>query len=459
MSRTRSSRAVPSAMIAAGVPLLVAAAALPASAAVLPPAETSLVSVSSQLVQGDSFSGGGTVSATGRYVAFASFATNLVAGDTNGSTDVFLRDRLTGTTRRTSLAPGGAEVSGDYLDLDLSRSGGRLGFVSDATGLAPGADGRFHAFVQDLGGRARLVSRSSGGAVENGATVGAALSGDGRSVAFTSTATNLVPGDTNGVTDVFVRDLPSGTTTRVSVGRSGAQGDGLSFDPAVSRDGRFVAFASAASNLVAGDTNGLVDVFVRDRVAGRTVLVSRGAYGAPADNGSGEPSLSDDGSRVAFSSDATNLVGGDTNGTTDVFVRDLRSGVLRRVSVAAGGGPAGGESSAPSISGDGTRVLFHSVAANLVRGDGNSTRDVFLRDLAAGTTRLVSVGPGGRLGDGPSFAGDLSADGRHAVFDSRATNLVAGDTNGESDVFARDEAGDVLIVHESRHRQRLGRVS
>jgi Tol biopolymer transport system component len=418
-------------------------AALPAAAGAVAPAETSLVSVSSQLVQGDSFSGGGTVSAGGRYVAFTSFAGNLVAGDTNGVTDVFLRDRLAGTTRRTSLAPGGTEVVGDYFDLHLSDAGTRLAFISSAAGLAPGANGRYHAFVQDLGsGTTRLVSRSSGGAVENGATLGAALSGNGRFVAFVSTATNLVAGDTNGVIDVFVRDLRSARTILVTAGRNGAPADGLSVDPAISRDGRFVAFASAASNLVAGDTNGLVDVFVRDLATGRTTLLSRARGGGPADNGSGEPSISADGTRVAFSSDATNLVAGDTNGTSDVMVADVRSGTVRRVSAGTGGGPADGESSAPSISGDGTRVLFHSVATNLVRGDTNGTRDVFVRHLAA-ATRLVSVGPGGRLGDGPSFAGDLSADGRHAVFDSRATNLVDGDTNGESDVFARDAPGDV----------------
>jgi Tol biopolymer transport system component len=423
----------------------VAVAALPASAGAFTPAETSLVSVSSQLVQGDGFSAGGTVSAGGRYVAFISSAGNLVAGDTNNAVDVFVRDRLAGTTRRTSLAPNGSEVVGDYFDLHLSYAGTRLGFVSTA-GLAPGANGRFHAFVQDVGGATRLVSRSTSGAVENGATVGAALSGDGRFVAFTSTSTNLVAGDTNGVEDIFVRDLQSATTIRVSVGRNGAQGNGLSVDPAISRDGRYVAFASAASNLVAGDTNGFVDLFVRDLATGRTTLLSRARDGGPTNNGSGEPSVSDDGGKVAFSSDATNLVAGDTNGTTDVFVADVRSGAVRRVSVAAGGGAGNGESSAPSISGNGTRVLFHSVATNLVRGGTNATRNVFVRDLTAAATRLVSVGPGGRLGDGPSFAGDLSADGRHAVYDSRATNLVDGDTNGQDDVFARDETGDGCLA-------------
>jgi Tol biopolymer transport system component len=361
----------------------VAVAALPASGGVFAPAETSLVSVSSQLAQGDASSGGGTVSAGGRYVAFLSSAGNLVPGDANRTTDVFVRDRLAGTTRRTSLAPNGSEVVGDYFDLHLSHAGTRLGFVSTAP-LAPGANGRNHAFVQDLGGATRLVSRSTGGAVENGATVGAALSGDGRFVAFASSATNLVPGDTNGEIDIFVRDLRSSTTVRVSVGRNGAQANWFSVDPAISRDGRFVAFASAASNLVADDTNGQVDVFVRDLATGRTTLLSRAPDGGPADLGGGEP----------------------------------------------------------SISGNGTRVLFHSVATNLVRGDTNGTRDVFVRDLAVAVNRLVSVGPGGRLGDGPSFAGDLSADGRHATFDSRATNLVDGDTNGQDDLFARDEPGD-----------------
>lgn len=405
-------------------------------------ATVSRVSLGAGAAQPNSFSGAGSLSGSGRYAAFLSFADNLVAADTNGTSDVFLRDRLAGSTRRVSVGPGGVETTGNVADPDLSRDGLTLLFQSDAPNLTLDSDGRAHAYVHAVvTGRNRLVSVSSTGAVANGSTLGAALACGGRHVAFASSATNLVPGDTNGAIDVFVRDLTAGTTRRVSVGPGGRQADGFSVDPAISCDGRFVAFASVATTLGGGPTGGLSHVYVRDLRDGVTRRVSVGFGGATPDNGSGEPALSGDGFTLAFQSDATNLVAGDTNAASDVFVADVRSGAVRRVSRAAPGGSARGESSAPAVSHDGGRVLFHSVAA-LVPRDVNGTRDVYVRDLRAGSLRPISITADGATADGPSFAGDLSPDGRHALFESRATDLVPGDTNGQPDVFAWDEAGD-----------------
>jgi Tol biopolymer transport system component len=231
--------------------------------------------------------------------------------------------------------------------------------------------------------------------------------------------------------------------TRVPVDAGGQQANSDSFEPAISAAGRFVAFASYASNLVPGDTNNDFDVFVRDRKAQVTQRVSVGPGGQQANGNSFEPAISADGRLVAFSSGASNLVPGDTNGTSDVFVRDRKAQVTRRVSVGPGGQQANGESLKPAISAHGRLVAFSSGASNLVPGDTNGTSDVFVRDRVAQVTRRISVGPGGQQANGGSHSPAISADGRFVAFVSRASNLVAGDTNGASDVFVRDRVAQV----------------
>jgi Tol biopolymer transport system component len=273
----------------------------------------------------------------------------------------------------------------------------------------------------------------------------AELSLDGRYAAFVSSAAGVVAGDTNGKPDVFLRDRVAGTTVRVSVATGGGQGNGRSDLPSISRDGRYVAFYSEATNLVAGDTNGQPDIFVRDRVAGTTTRVSVSSGGSQANGDSAFPSISDDGQVVAFSSSGSNLVNGDGNGTVDIFVRDRSAGTTRRVSVSSAGAGGNGASINPALSGDGAVVAFVSDAGNLVPGDVNGNRDVFVR--AAGATQLVSVGAGGAPADSLSTEPAVSRNGRYVAFDSSAGNLVAGDTNGFQDVFVRDRvAGTTQLV-------------
>ncbi|MGE3844904.1 MAG: TolB family protein, partial [Vicinamibacterales bacterium] len=290
------------------------------------------------------------------------------------------------------------------------------------------------------------VSVASGGGQSAGAGAWsrqAAVSADGRYVAFESLALNLVAGDTNGRQDVFVHDRVLNITTRVSVGPAGLQADSGSETPAISADGRFVAFVSSASNLVPGDTNSAADVFVHDRISGQTTRVSVATGGAQAMKSSVMPALTADGRYVAFTSDANTLVAGDTNNQGDIFVHDRVSKVTTRVSVATGGAQGNLSSHTPVISGTGCLVAFVSAASNLVPGDTNGVEDVFVHDCATGVTTRVSVATGGGQSDGPAASSgypSISADGRYVAFQSLASNLVERDTNGASDVFVHDRA-------------------
>jgi Tol biopolymer transport system component len=284
----------------------------------------------------------------------------------------------------------------------------------------------------------QLVSVTSSNAQGNDASWFPAISADHRFVAFGSLADNLVAGDTNGVSDVFVRDRFTGTTERVSVSTGGGEADGFSSLPSISADGRYVAFHSSATNLVAGDTNGAFDVFVRDRQAGTTIRVSVSSAGLQGDGNSDYPAISADGRYVAFRSLATNLVAGDTNGTYDVFVRDLQTSTTERVSVSTSGAGGNLASYFPTISGDGRYVAFRSDAPNLVAGDMNVAADAFVRDRQLGTTELVSVSSAGAQANSYSYDPSISANGRYVAFWSNASNLVSGDTNGHADIFLRD---------------------
>lgn len=256
---------------------------------------------------------------------------------------------------------------------------------------------------------------------------------DGRYVAFTSLLPNLVVGDTNSTTDIFVKDRVAGAFTRVSEGVAG-QANAGSFTPSISADGQFVAFASAASNLVTGDTNGAVDIFVRDRTAGTTTRVSVSSGGVQGNGASTAPSISGDGRFVAFVSEANNLVVGDTNGQPDIFIYDRDQHVTTRAS----GSNANGPSRAPAISGDGQYTVFESDAGNIAGGDGNGFTDIFLFNYVTGSVTRMSVATSGALADGPSQSPAISPDGRYIAFSSVATNLSVGDTNGIYDIFVRD---------------------
>jgi Tol biopolymer transport system component len=281
---------------------------------------TTRVSVGAGGAQGNRYSGVGGISADGRYVAFRSYASSLVADDTNGEQDVFVHDRQTGRTTRVSLDPRGAQFAASSGPTAISPYGRYVGFyVSPERGF-------WQSFLYDREtGRTTRLSVGIGGKRANGDVSIAGISLHGRFVVLTSIASNLVPDDTNGEQDVFVRDRQTGRTTRVSVGAGGAQGNAGSIGAGISADGRYVTFDSNATNLVPGDTNDLGDVFVHDRQTSRTTRVSVTARGAQAAGGnSANPAISADGQHVAFNSHAANLARRDTNAAFDIFVATRR---------------------------------------------------------------------------------------------------------------------------------------
>ena len=416
-----------------------------------PPGVTERISISSLGTAGDNDSLLAAVSADGQLVAFVSLASTLVPGDTNDTSDVFVRDRVTGTTERVSVNGRGRQSSGGdaggLLDTNwgppaISSDGRYVAFASSATNLVKGdRNGVADVFVRDrVAGTTERVTMVNRKVEANGESSQPAISPDGRFVAFASFADNLVPADTNFTSDVFVADRTGGAPQRVSVSNTGQQGENRSESPSISADGRFVAFTSSSDALVSGDLDGASDVFVRDRVAETTEGVSVAPTASGFGATSSSPAITPDGRFVAFDSWEPDLVPGDTNNSFDVLVRDRATGALERISVSSAGVQGDDWSLAPSISSDGNLVAFHSFAGNLVSGDGNFDFDVFVRDRAAGTTVRASVRTDGTEG-GLSLGSQnpsISGNGLVVAFESEA-DLVPADTGFPVDVFTHDE--------------------
>jgi Tol biopolymer transport system component len=401
---------------------------------------TALVSVASNGTQANDFSGvespygrGVAVSGDGEIVAFSSFATNLAAGDVNGTYDVFVHDRRAGTTACVSVDSAGVPGNAGSSSPSISADGRFVAFTSAADNLVSGDEnGAADVFVRDrLSG---VTERASAGFDANIVSTSAAISADGRFVAF---ATYAWPPDPNDAEPrgIYVRDRFAASTERIDLGPDGAPYD--AGELAISADGRFVAFFSF-TNVVTDDTNGVGDIFVHDRQAGATERVSVGSSGMQGNYDSRSPRISGDGRFVVFHSLADGLVPGDTNETHDVFVRDRETGETRRASVGSDGAEGNDESSIADISADGRFVSFHSAASNLDHGDDNAMYDVFVHDLVSGETTRVSLAAGGGGANSSSFSASLSGDGAVVAFASGADNLVRHDTNERGDVFVRD---------------------
>ena len=403
------------------------------------------VSVDSAGIEGDKASGAPDVSADGKLVVFESEAANLVIGDTGGMQDVFLHDRTTGVTLRVSER-GGIGGDAESGRPAISADGSTVVFESLARNLVVGdMNSRWDIFSYDVA--TGVIRRASLGSVveeANGDSREPAVSDDGSHVAFYSDATNLHINDHNLFRDVFVRDMGASVTHLASFAGGGMSGDGDSgFFTAValSGDGRRVAFISSASNLVLGDTNGFGDIFLTDLSTSLVQRVSITTAGTEGNSSCRSCDISSDGLLVAFDSAASNMVAGDMNGAPDVFLRDTVAGTTRRVSVSSSGTEGNAYSRYPALSGDGSVVAFESAATNLVAPDLNGATDVFSREVASGEVTRVSEGTGGIGANGGSTGASLNLDGTLTVFGSDARNLVAGDMNSVSDVFAAAASG------------------
>lgn len=300
------------------------------------------------------------------------------------------------------------------------------------------------------GGPIQRVSVASDGTEADYYSSMPAISSDGRFVVFSSSASNLVPGGTNGEKHIFVHDRLTGTTELVSKASDSTQANSDCYEPVISGDGRYVAFYSNADNLVPDDTNNKWDVFVHDRQSGTTERVSVASDDSQSNRESYGPAISYDGRYVGFSSWASNLVDDDTNGWCDAFVHDRQTGTTERVSVSTTGAQATRNMYMDSISGDGRYVAMHGPASNLVSGDANGADDIFVRDRQEETTKIFSLGPFGLQANGDSKNARFSDDGRYLVFVSEATNLVSGDTNGNDDIFICDlQSGTIERITEA----------
>ena len=418
---------------------------------------TECASLTSTGVQGNgnSYWGNGPsdryISADGRFVAFRSESSNLAPGDTNGQPDVFLRDMLTGTTERVSVSTAGVQGDGASALPSISGDGRYVAFESDATNLVAGdTNGWTDVFVRDrIAGTTELVSLSSAGAQANCQSSRPSINADGRFVAFTSCTTNWIPGKVQALNDIFVRDRLLGTTEWVNPPLLVANNNHHSGTSSISDDGRYVTYASLANTLAVTsfDTLYTSQIYTRDRQTATTewTSVCTAVSGEACD--SYEPSISGDGRFVAYESDSTTAVPNDTNGYRDIFVRDRQAATTERVNVSSTGaqavtvGPSVsvGTSSHGSISRDGRYVAFDSCATNLDPADALpfNFQDVFVRDRLTGTTTLASANGAGAPGSSLSENPAISADGLSIAFASFATNLAGPDTNFAPDIFVR----------------------
>lgn len=420
-----------------------------------PPGVTERVSVDSAGNEGNDRSGfvsGPAISADGRFVAFDSTATNLIAGG-NLPFGIFLHDRLTGTTEVASVSSKGNEGEGLNSSPDLSAEGRYVAFDSDAPNLVPGDRNDItDVFRRDRAtGETIRVSVTSDGQEGNASSHAPAMSADGRFVVFHANSP-LVPEDTNDTTDVYVHDVETGITSLVTVGFDGSVGNRGGFIQDISADGRFVAFVSDSTNLIPND---VVDfepnVYVRDLVAGTTELASVGSDGTRANVGFFDsPAISADGRFVAFST-FDSLVPQDTQPfSLDIYLRDRLTGTTELISVNSDEQPGDGRSESASVSADGRFVAFQSESENIAPEQPSLFRDedIFVRDRQTGTTVRVSESSAGVEGDARSLVPGISGDGLVVTFSSDASNLVPNDTNFVTDIFVHDDrpAADLSIA-------------
>jgi Tol biopolymer transport system component len=394
-------------------------------------AKTTLVSVSSSGEAANDASGNPALSGDGRFVAFASFATNL---DPSAPGGLFVRDLKTGTTQLVAPASRGVQP----IQPSFSANGRFVAYAEpDSFG-----DGNIYLY-DSKSGKTSVVTIGRNGKPAGGRSQNPSVSANGRYVAFSSDSKQLTRPQPVAPRNEFVRDMKTGKTQQVNVTSNGKPGNGYCHHPSISGDGRYVAYETQATNIVKGARG--YNVYVRDLKRQRTIFASVSSSGKRANKGSHRAAISGDGRYVAFVSKATNLVKHDKNHWADIFVRDLRKGKTKLVSVSSSGRQADHPSNAPAISNHGGFITFESSAKNLVPGGSDGKLHVFFRDEHSGKTVQVDVSSSGKsanvgvgvLIDAYTQSLAMSSDGRVAAFESPATNLVPGQTDGNDAVYLR----------------------
>lgn len=412
------------------------------------PGETVPVSVNAVEMGAGASASQPSISASGNRIAFSSNAYSIAYGDTNGFRDIFVCDKTAGTYLCVSRGSLGTQANNYSESPSISADGRYVAFVSYATNLVStngivGPAIYVHELNQSI---TSVISINSSGSPANGPCYSPQVSGDGRFVVFMSNATNLVDGDTNAASDIFVRDTRLGTTTLVSVSSDGVQGSAASVQPTISTDGRYIAFSSSSANLADNDTNGKNDIFVRDMASGTTTLVSRTGSGTQAASDCGNPKISGNGLAVAFETASDNFVLNDTNDAVDVVCKNLSTGMVDLVSPGLNGSVQPGDSSLLSISQDGSKVLFISPSAGFVPNDNNGNSDCFFRNITLGITERISVSTTGNEANGSSYGASISSDGNFIAFGTTASNFDPNDVGGFIDVYWRDRSAGVTTL-------------
>ena len=405
------------------------------------PGQTTRVSVDSAGVPANAGATNGVLSADGRYVVFQSSATNLVGGVSG--TQVYRHDRVGGATLLVSVASNGNPGNNVSRDPSVSANGRYVAFASFATDLVDGdTNGTSDVFVRDVQtGTTALVSTAGlpadGSSGLSGLSGAREISDDGRYVAFTSFATNLTSGSNNGRQQIYVKDMTTSAVVRASVNEAtGEAGDRTSQTPAISGNGQVVAFRSESTNFSPLSISGVTpEIFTRDLVAGTTTLESPGA--AATGRSSTTPVLSFDGRYLAFESTGVLDLRDLDNGTQDVYLRDRVAGTTVLASLSTVALP-GATSSSPSISGDGRWVGFQSLDDQLVVGDLNGLFDVFLYDRTTEAIKLVSLNDADEQANAASFGPSVSFDGQLVLFGSTASNLVTSPASTGNQLYVRN---------------------
>ena len=383
-----------------------------------------------------------SLSTNGSKIAFSSYASDLAPGDNNSTYDVFYRDLASQSVVLVSKNSSGTGSADSYSDIPMISGDGRfIAFGSYANNLSP-ADNNFNFDIYRYNvaaGTNALVSINGSGVAGNSSCgQDIFISGDGRFVAFESYDSDLAAGANGWYQEIFLRDMTAGTNQLVSM-TNGAQADNTCYLRGLSRDGRYVLFASYADNLAANATNFTQNLYLRDTIAATTTLIDVNVSGTgPADRSANNAALSSNGRYVIFTSAATNLVAaGKQSGVSDVFVRDVQAGTTTLLSTTYGG-TAGGNGDGYTVAiGPNGVAAFDSYASDLAQVDNNGGQDVFARTPSESAPELISLGIG-VTGDENTFDERVTGNGAKVAFASNAGNLVPNDTNSTSDVFLYD---------------------